>query len=117
MGQSADRLKTQLTDAKTVALELAALSRIRELVQNLKSDAGNSKSPENENEEAAADQQNNADGVPLIAQLKLVKTLQEDLLRRTGELDQRRRGGTDLSARRPTWNSPNWPPNKASWPC
>jgi hypothetical protein len=99
MQEAAERLGTRLADAKTVGLEVDAWSRLRELAQTLKSNPSTAASEKNEkNDESSG---NNApsdgDGIPVIAQLKLLKSLQQDLLRRTGELDQQRREVTDSS--------------------
>jgi hypothetical protein len=88
MRQSADRLGTQLTDAKTVGLETDAWSRLNDLAQTLKSEPSSSgDAPDQEASDASA-QSSDSDGIPLIAQLKVVKTLQQEILRRTAELDR-----------------------------
>jgi hypothetical protein len=100
MQQAADRLKTQLTDAKTVALEIDAWSRLRDLAQLLKPDDSSTADPAQKEESSGSSSPSEGDGIPLIAQLKLLKTLEQNILRRTGELDQQRRanaGNTDSS--------------------
>ena len=92
--QAADRLGTQLTDPKTVAVETDAWSRIRHLAQLLKPDASASgKGPKQQN--GGTNAEGGSDGVPMIAQLKLLKSLEEDLVRRTQDLDRRRQEKTD----------------------
>jgi hypothetical protein len=100
MQQAADRLKTQFTDPKTVALEIDAWSRLRDLAQLLKPDNSSTADPAQKEESSGSSSPSEGDGIPLIAQLKLLKTLEQNILRRTGELDQQRRanaGNTDSS--------------------
>ena len=100
MQQAAERLKTQLTDAKTVSLEIDAWSRLRDLAQLLKPDNSSTADPAQKEESSGSSSPSEGDGIPLIAQLKLLKTLEQNILRRTGELDQQRRanaGNTDSS--------------------
>jgi hypothetical protein len=90
---AADRLRQRQTDAKTVALEREAWSRLRNVVQALKAEAKSrrpdqeSQANENQQEERAAKPDG---GVPTVAQLQLLKIVQQDLLRRTSDLDRER---------------------------
>ncbi len=94
---AADRLGQRQTDAKTVALESEAWSRLRNVVQALKAEA-KSRRPEQESQANANPQQErNAKpdgGVPTVAQLQLLKIVQQDLLRRTSDLDRERATAT-----------------------
>jgi hypothetical protein len=96
MQEAAERLGTRLTDAKTVGLEVEAWSRLRELAQTLKSNPSAAASEKNE-KSSGNGPPSDGDGIPVVAQLKLLKTLEQDLLRRTGELDQQRRDITESS--------------------
>jgi hypothetical protein len=96
MQEAAERLGTQLTDAKTVGLEVDAWSSLRDLAQMLKSNLS-AASAEQHEESSANSPPGDGDGIPVIAQLKLLKTLEQDLLRRTAELDRQRREETDSS--------------------
>jgi hypothetical protein len=89
---AADRLAQRLTDGKTVSVESEAWSRLRNVVQALKAEA---KARPSDKQQAKS--QNNGDRdrgqnaeapVPTVAQLQLLKIVQQDLLRRTGELDR-----------------------------
>ena len=51
---------------------------------------------EQSNENATA---NGSEEIPVIAQLKLLKTIEQDLLRRTTELDRQRQEKNDSSAK------------------
>jgi Bacterial Ig domain len=94
MQEAAERLGTQFTDPKTVAVETDAWSRLRELAQLLKPDASASANGGNE-QNAGTNPGGGSDGVPIVAQLKLLKSLEEDLVRRTQDLDRRRQEKTD----------------------
>jgi hypothetical protein len=96
MQQAADRLGTQLTDAKTVVLEIAAWSRLRDLAQTLKSDLSSAGPSENQ-ESSDSGPPSEGEAISFVAQLKLLKTLEQDILRRTGELDRQRREKADSS--------------------
>jgi|GEM_PF-3317629 len=90
---AADRLGQRQTDAKTVSLEREAWSRLRNVVQALKAEA-KSRRPDQESQANENQQQErNAKpdgGVPTVAQLQLLKIVQQDLLRRTSDLDRER---------------------------
>jgi hypothetical protein len=92
---AADRLSNKLTDAKTVSLENEAWSRLRNIVQALKAEAKPNgpqqpESPPNPNAQNPPKPNIESD-VPGVAQLQLLKITQQDLLRRTGDLDRQRR--------------------------
>jgi hypothetical protein len=98
---AAERLGKRQTDAKTVALESEAWSRLRNVVQALKAQAKPRKSSqqasqgnENQNRENGP---NTEPPVPAVAQLQLLKIVQQDLLRRTGDLDRQRRDTTSAA--------------------
>jgi hypothetical protein len=96
---AAERLGKRLTDAKTVSLESEAWSRLRNVVQALKAQAKPrpssqqqaSQGNENQNRENGP---NTEPPVPAVAQLQLLKIVQQDLLRRTGDLDRQRKETT-----------------------
>jgi hypothetical protein len=100
MKTAAERLETRLTDTETVTLETEAWSRLRELAQTLKANPTAESGEKQENKQKQEDENrppSDADGIPVIAQLKLLKSLQQDVLQRTGELDRQRREVTDAS--------------------
>jgi hypothetical protein len=91
---AADRLGQRLTDAKTVSLESEAWSRLRNVVQALKAEAKSRAAQQEPKPEAAGGRdrgQNSEPPVPTVAQLQLLKIVQQDLLRRTGDLDRQRK--------------------------
>lgn len=92
MQTAATRLSERKTDAVTLGMETAALKRFLDLVESLKEE------PKKDDENGAgqggdqepAGQKNEGpptDGIPQLAQLKMLKSLQEDLLQRTVALD------------------------------
>ncbi len=90
---AADRLDKRSTDAQTVSLETEAWSRLRNVVQALKAEAQSHASQQPESKANADSQRapNAEPPVPAVAQLQLLKIVQQDLLRRTGELDRQRK--------------------------
>ncbi|HXY32920.1 MAG TPA: hypothetical protein VEI07_01755, partial [Planctomycetaceae bacterium] len=99
---AADRLGQRLTDAKTVSLESEAWSRLRNVVQALKAEArsraAQQQDPKSASNAEAERGQNSETNVPAVAQLHLLKIVQQDLLRRTGELDRQRKDTTQAPA-------------------
>jgi hypothetical protein len=91
---AADRLAKKSTDAKTVALEAEAWSRLRNVVQALKAESkprpADQQSLNLRAQEGHDRGQNSEAQIPTVAQLQLLKIVQQDLLRRTGELDRER---------------------------
>jgi hypothetical protein len=91
MQEAAARLGNQLTDPRTVLLENEAWNRLRDVVQTLKMEFLPENSAEKEQNRQSAEQETpGGEEIPVIAQLKLLKTIEQDLLRRTTELDRRR---------------------------
>ncbi|HEV8002250.1 MAG TPA: hypothetical protein VGP63_20335, partial [Planctomycetaceae bacterium] len=91
---AAERLAQHSTDAKTVQLETQAWSRLRNVVQALKAEAksrqAQQKDPQAEPNAGQEPAPNSEGAVPTVAQLHLLKIVQQDLLRRTGEVDRQR---------------------------
>jgi hypothetical protein len=91
---SAERLAQHSTDVKTVQLETQAWSRLRNVVQALKAEAKSRQSQQKDPQaEPNADQEpapNSEGAVPTVAQLHLLKIVQQDLQRRTAEVDRQR---------------------------
>lgn len=96
MQKAVDRLADRQTGEKTVQAEQAAKRRFVELVAALEPEETAGQAPPMGG--AGADQNVGADdAVPQLAQLKMIKTLQESLLRKTALLDQRRLEGGGLT--------------------
>ncbi len=99
MRRAAERLQDRQTDRRTIESEEAARDRFVDLVAALEKNKDKPEEPETD--EAQADPQQDqpqpggpqTDGIPQLAQLKMLKTLQEDILQRTAQLDRKRSGG------------------------
>jgi hypothetical protein len=102
MHTAASRLAQRKTDAATVAAEKGALKRFLDLTESLKpqkpKEGGNAENPEEKGDEKKPEEGPQSDGIPHLAQLKMLKTMQEDLLVRTGQLDELREKNGQLSA-------------------
>ena len=96
MQQAADRLAKRETDRQTLARQQAARQRFLDLLAALKSDESGNGPQEGRpqpGQQPPDEEQQGGDQeiIAQLAQLKLLKTLQEDLLERTAELDRQRR--------------------------
>ena len=100
MERAAKRLEDRLTDGETIARETAARHRFEDLISALETekDQAPAEDPaENGGEGQPTTAGPQTDGIPHLAQLKMLKTLQEDLIRRTEELDKLSRETGDLT--------------------
>lgn len=100
MQRAAALLSKRQTDAETIAAEQAALARFQDLVTALEPDKKDP--PANQNPPQAGEEQPPAegppmDGIPQLAQLKVLKSLQEHINQATAELDEIRRRTGRLS--------------------
>jgi hypothetical protein len=98
--RAAVRLAAKQLDDATLAAERAALARFQALVAALESDRkNNDEAPENAQQQPAPNEQGGpqTDGIPHLAQLRMLKSLQEELIARTAALDALRRDGGELS--------------------
>jgi hypothetical protein len=94
MERAASRLSERKTDAETVAAETQAKQRFVDLVASLKQDKSDVQTQQQSSDNQGQQQSGSpADGIPQVAQLKLLKSLQQDLERRTTELDKLRTNG------------------------
>ena len=98
---AAKRLEDRLTDGETVARETAAKNRFTDLVSALEPDQDKNANPQAQTGGGGGGAANNAgpqtEAIPHIAQLKMLKTLQEDLIHRTETLDRLRKETGPLS--------------------
>jgi hypothetical protein len=103
MGAAAERLSQRLTDPRTVELETAARHRFEDLVAALRQSQqqqnadGENENPQEQQPEEPGPAGPQTDGIPHLAQLRMLKTLQEDLISRTAKLDRRRQPGGQLT--------------------
>lgn len=90
MERAAKRLDEKLTDGETVSRETSAKNRFVDLVAALNEEKDTKSQAEHKG--GGGGKSNNSgpqtDGIPHLAQLKMLKTLQEDLIRRTEDLDR-----------------------------
>jgi len=98
MQAAADRLDKRLTDTVTVTSEQNAKKRFEDLIAALKASSGDQAQPPNGGDGGEQSAGPETDGIPQLAQLKMLKTLQQDVLERTAELEGLRKAGTALSA-------------------
>jgi hypothetical protein len=97
---AAKRLEERFTDGETIERETAAKIRFEDLVSALepgKNKASDEKPESNGGEGGPTNAGPQTDGIPHLAQLKMLKTLQEDLIRRTEDLDRVRRETGNLT--------------------
>ena len=79
-----DRLDQRLTDQQTLSAEQNAQSRFKTLLQALNAET---ESEQTEQQPEDGQQMMPSDQIPIIAQLRLLKLLQEDILERTTEFN------------------------------
>ena len=99
METAAQRLREIKTDKPTVQAAQSAAERFKQLLESLKADRGGNGGQGGQQGGGGGGGggggNGNDDGIPPTAQLKLLKTLQQEINDRTDELDeQRRRKGT-----------------------
>jgi hypothetical protein len=94
---AANRLDKRQTDQITVAAEEAAKRRFVELIAALKPEQGSSQPPPAGGTGAEQQSPGATGAIPKLAELKMLKTIQEGLLRRTAEIDAQRRKNGGLS--------------------
>lgn len=87
MQTAADRLSRRETDNVTITAERAAKQRFVDLIAALETEKPNDAAQPTPSNGGGADGQPPQDGIPQLAQLKMLKTLQEDINRRTLDLD------------------------------
>jgi len=101
MERAAERLSRRLTDAPTVEAERQARKRLVDLVASLATEprdpSQRDPSEQPQEPEQAEEPGAPADPVSLVAQLKLLKAMQEDLRQRTASFDQSRVREKDLT--------------------
>lgn len=104
MQQAASLLEDRQTGEETLAAEQAARLRYTELIDALKKDEppqGQEPQPGQQQQQQQQQQESPSgppsEGIPAIAQLKMLLSLQRDLLSRTGELQARQKAGQGLT--------------------
>ena len=98
MEKAASRLADRKPDTVTVELETAAKQRFVDLVAALRPDEPSSKGQQQRPQNGEQNAEPQRDAIPQLAQLKLLKAMQEDLNRRTAQLDAARDPKRPLTA-------------------
>jgi hypothetical protein len=92
MESAAQRLQQLKTDEPTIRAEKLASSRFQQLVDSLKPEKakgnGGQQPPPGQPGEQAGQQQGGGDGIPAAAQIKMLRSLQQELNERTDYFDE-----------------------------
>lgn len=93
MTTAADRLDARQTDEETLRAQRAARQRFEDLMEALAEDEDEGESPDQDAEQPSDEggrpqQQPPSETIPQLAQLKMLKTLQQDLVERTERLHE-----------------------------
>ena len=98
MGKASDSLQQLETGKPTQASEKSAAERLQQLIDSLQPDKP--KDGEQQQQQQGGEQQQGGqqegDGIPTVAQLKMLKRLQTEINNRTGEYDKMVNGGQKL---------------------
>lgn len=90
MSVAADRLEAVQTDETTQQAEAAALRRLEQLVLAMREDAADEPAETAAGADSGGNQNQPADGIRNVAQLKLLKLMQQSVQERTNHLEQAR---------------------------
>ncbi len=101
MDTASQRLQSLKTDETTQRAESSAAARFRQLLDALKPDkgknAGQQKPQQGDDDQGGGGGGGGGDGIPPAAQLKMLKSLQEEINERTEYFDELKRRGKELS--------------------
>jgi hypothetical protein len=100
MERAGQRLKDRNADPETQAAQQAAVDRLAQLLDSLKNDPANQEGDQQQQQGGEAGGQGSGqpgDGIPAVAQLKLLRSLQIEINERTQELAQLRKRQQKLS--------------------
>ena len=104
MGKASDSLQQLETGKPTQASEKSAAERLQQLIDSLQPDKP--KDGEQQQQQQGGEQQQGGqqegDGIPTVAQLKMLKRLQTEINNRTGEYDKMVNGGQKLTLEQKT---------------
>ncbi|MBW3543753.1 MAG: hypothetical protein KY476_26190, partial [Planctomycetes bacterium] len=98
--RAAVRLADKQLDDATLAAERAALARFQALVAALESEGEQNQQPQQDPQQRPRPNDQGGpqtDGIPHLAQLRMLKSLQEELLARTAQLDELHQDVDELS--------------------
>jgi hypothetical protein len=97
MDEAARRLQEIKTDEATEQAARGAATRFKQLLESLKRDRGKNSGQGGGGGGGGGEGGGNDDGIPPTAQLKLLKTLQQEINDRTEALDELRRRHKELT--------------------
>ena len=101
MGKASDSLQKLETGKPTQASERSAAERLQQLIDSLQpdkpKDGEQQQQQQKEGEEQQQGGQQEGDGIPTVAQLKMLKRLQTEINNRTGDYDKIVKGGQKLT--------------------
>lgn len=100
MGKASDSLQQLETGQPTQKEEKSAAERLQQLVDSLQPDKpkdGQQQQQQQQQGEQQQQQQQEGDGIPNLAQLKMIKRLQTEINARTGEYDKMVQAGQKLT--------------------
>jgi hypothetical protein len=101
MGKASDSLQQLETGKPTQASERSAAERLQQLIDSLQpdkpKDGEQQQQQQKEGEEQQQGGQQEGDGIPTVAQLKMLKRLQTEINNRTGDYDKIVKGGQKLT--------------------
>ena len=101
MGKASDSLQQLETGKPTQASEKSAAERLQQLIDSLQPDKPKDGEQQQQQQQQGGEQQQGGqqegDGIPTVAQLKMLKRLQTEINNRTGEYDTMVNGGQKLT--------------------
>ena len=106
MGKASDSLQQLDTGKPTQASEKSAAERLQQLIDSLQPDKPKDGEQQPQQQQQGGEQQQGGqqegDGIPTVAQLKMLKRLQTEINNRTGEYDKIEKGGQKLTLEQKT---------------
>lgn len=106
MGKASDSLQLLETGKPTQASEKSAAERLQQLIDSLQPDKPKDGEQQQQQQQQGGEQQQGGqqegDGIPTVAQLKMLKRLQTEINNRTGEYDKIEKGGQKLTLEQKT---------------
>ena len=106
MGKASDSLQQLETGKPTQASEKSAAERLQQLIDSLQPDKPKDGEQQQQQQQQGGEQQQGGqqegDGIPTVAQLKMLKRLQTEINNRTGEYDKIEKGGQKLTLEQKT---------------
>ena len=115
MEKAAGRLQAMKTDDETQKAVRSASHRFEQLIDSLKADDAKQGGQGGGGGGGGGGGAGGGDGIPATAQLKMLKTLQQEINERTESFDELRRRNQKLSPEQ-TRTPSGWPTTRVPWP-